>query len=130
MDFSERYTGKGSTVSDAILSGAVGGSLWGSVIGSLAGLGAMQTTGVDPLLMISPQNIWTFVAMSGIIGGVIVGSILGFFIGLGVSEEDTYQYSHSMEHGYAIVKILIDESRSKEANQILARAHLGPMPQA
>ena len=123
-DFAEIYQGKGSTISDAVLSGAVGGALWGSLIGSLAGIGAMQTTGVDPLLMASPQNIWTFVALSGVFGGALVGTVLGFFIGMGVSEEDTYQYSHSIERGYAIVRILIDESRAKEAGQILTRAHL------
>jgi uncharacterized protein (TIGR02284 family) len=128
-DFAEKYQPKGRPVFDAVLSGAVGGLLWGSLIGSLAGLGAMQSTGVDPLLVISPANVWALVAILGIVGGAVVGAILGFFIGLGVSEEDTYQYEHSMQHGRAIVRILIDEARAREAGHILSRAHLEPVSQ-
>ena len=125
-DFAEQYYEKGRPVFEAVLSGAVGGALWGGLVGSLAGLGAMQSNGVDPGLMLSPANIWTIVALLSISGGAFVGTVLGFFIGLGVSEEDTYQYQHSMEHGHAIIKILIDENRVKEAGQILTRAHLEP----
>lgn len=123
-DFAETYTGKGRPVFEAALSGAAGGVLWGSVIGSLAGLGAMQSSGVDPQLMISPAIVWATIALLGILGGALVGAVLGFFIGLGVSEEDTYQYQHSMEHGVAIIRILIDEARAREAGKILTPSYL------
>jgi uncharacterized protein (TIGR02284 family) len=38
------YEGRGATLTETVLSGAVGGALWGGVTGILAGLGVVQTT--------------------------------------------------------------------------------------
>jgi uncharacterized membrane protein len=126
LDVNDSYKSKNSTISDTFISGAAGGALWGSVIGSLAGFGVSQPDAIDPSLMLSPQTVWVIIAILGICGGALVGSILGFFIGLGVSEEDTYQYTKSLENGHMLVKITIDEMRAKEARQILAQSQFEP----
>jgi uncharacterized protein (TIGR02284 family) len=122
-EVAELYQGRGSAVSEAVLSGAAGGALWGSLLGSLAGLGVLQTSSPDPLGLFTAQFTWAIVALAGIGGGAFVGAVLGFFIGLGVAEEDVYEYSQGILHGQALVKILVDETRAREVEYLLMQVN-------
>jgi uncharacterized protein (TIGR02284 family) len=127
----ELYEGSRTTTRETILSGAVGGGLWGSAIGALAGIGVVKAPGMEALGQATIQSIWALVALAGILGGALVGAIIGLFIGSGISGEDTYLYDHSIQHGQIVLKMLVDQARAPEAGRILAqvniesRAHTG-----
>ncbi len=112
------YTGKGSRVSEAIVSGAVGGALWGSLVGAVAGLSVAVTPGM-PVVGDSPSRTWAVVALGGTVLGAVLASFLGLIVGTGVSEEDTYLYDESLKHGLKLVRLHADTERAGEAAQIM-----------
>lgn len=117
------YEDHNPTVTETIISGAVGGALWGCFIGALAGLG-MRAAGLVPIETASGQGIWVFLALAGIFVGEFVGSLLGFAIGVGVSGEDSYQYEMSLKHGKLLLLAQVDALRALEAGQIMAQINL------
>jgi uncharacterized protein (TIGR02284 family) len=92
-DSIEMYTTKGITVFETSLSGSVGGALWGCLIGTLAGIGAEQTTALGAP---SVANMGILIALCGIFAGALIGAGLGFAIGTGISQEDSYIYNKSI----------------------------------
>jgi uncharacterized protein (TIGR02284 family) len=117
------YHGKGTTIRDTILSGMVGGVVWGSLIGVLAGFGAVQTDTAAWIGVNSVLGTWALIALSTIILAAIMGGILGLFIGVGLSEDDSYAYKNSALHGEYLVKALVDSSHAREAREILKQNH-------
>ena len=112
------YTGKGNRVSEAVFSGAVGGALWGSLIGAVAGLSVAITPGM-PVVGDSPSRTWAVVALGGTILGAVLASFLGLIVGTGVSEEDIYLYDESLKHGLKLVRLHTEAERAREAAQIM-----------
>ncbi len=117
-DAIQLYDARGTTVSETVISGSVGGALWGNVIGALAGFGAQSVTHLDPFGTAS-SPVWYLFALAGIAAGALIGGMLGFAIGVGISEEDTYRYDQSMKNGHTILLITVDITRASAARHIL-----------
>jgi hypothetical protein len=120
------YQGRGTTVRETILSGAVGGGFWGSVIGLLAVISVLQLPSwipsTGPFL---DQRIWALIALVlCIAGGMFVGTMIGTFIGWGIKSNDDYLYDHGLERGQILVKSLVDKSRASKAWQMLAQVNV------
>ena len=120
------YTGRGTTILETVLSGAVGGAFWGAVIGVLAAMGVLQMPAwipsAGPLI---DQRVWAFIALVlCMIGGAFVGTMIGTFIGWGIGSGDTYLYDHGLERGRILVKVLADEARASQAWRMLAQVNV------
>lgn len=120
------YKGRGTTFLETILSGAVGGAFWGSVIGSLAVISVLQMPNLNPAAeFFMDQRLWAFIALVlCIAGGTFVGTIIGTFIGWGITSGDAYLYDHGLEHGRILVKSLADESRASKVWRMLAQVNI------
>lgn len=112
----EPYEDRGTTLFETVLSGAVGGQIWGVVAGCFAAVGIVQMAALNQE-QVSP--IIVIVAMLGLIAaGTFIGGMLGLFIGWGVASQDTYA-SDAVKHGEVLMEALIDESRASKAWQIM-----------
>lgn len=120
------YKGRGTTLRETILSGAVGGAFWGSVIGLLAVISVLQLPNWNPgVQSFMDQRLWAFIALVlCIAGGVFVGTMIGTFIGWGIKSSDAYLYDHGLERGRILVKSLVDESRASKAWRMLAHVNI------
>ena len=105
------YEGEGSTLSETVVSGAVGGGLWGAPIGAAAGISA--------LVFDNATAMWIGITMAGIFFGALFGAILGFIIGQGVFEEDASSYEDSLLHGTTLLRLLTNNDRAREAARIM-----------
>lgn len=112
------YEGRGSVVSETVLSGAFGGALWGSIIGALAGAGILLFPDMATM-MGGYLTGWGLTTLAGTFFGALFGAILGFLIGQGAAEEDAYLYDDSVEYGSQLVRLLTSEDRAMEASRIL-----------
>lgn len=120
LDVSETialYEGKGITVPETILSGAVGGVVWGSLIGVLAGFGVLQTNA--EFIRGSPLLTWALIAVGITLIGAMVGGILGLVLGAGIADDDRYAYSQSSQDGNHLVTAVVKEAQINEAGMIL-----------
>jgi uncharacterized protein (TIGR02284 family) len=117
------YEGKGSTVTDTVVSGAVGGAIWGSILGAVAGLGILLVPDLQPFWSTTTEGTWGVIALSGTIIGALFGVILGFLIGTGVGAEDAYSYEGSVEHGNTLVMLNTEAMRAEEAARIMQRVN-------
>lgn len=112
----DAYKDRGTTILETILSGAVGGAIWGIAAGPLAALGIMRMAalnqeGVSPVIVM--------LAVVGLIAaGSFIGGMIGLFIGWGVSSQDTY-VSDSVQHGEILMRTMIDEPLAPKAWQIM-----------
>jgi uncharacterized protein (TIGR02284 family) len=129
----EPYKDRGTTIFETVLSGAVGGQIWGVVAGCLAAVGIVQTAAFNQE-QVSP--IIVIVTILGLIAaGTFIGGMIGLFIGWGVASQDNY-LSEAVKHGEILMQVLIDdESLASKAWQIMnqvaiaARArHAGEAP--
>jgi uncharacterized protein (TIGR02284 family) len=128
----EPYKGRGTTLMETVLSGGVGGSIWGVVAGILGAISVIQIAALNEDV-VSPIMIWV-VALGLVAAGVFIGSMVGLFIGWGVSSQDIY-VSEIVPKGEVLVETLIDESLASKAWRIMnqvalsARArHAGESP--
>lgn len=120
------YMGRGTTILETILSGAVGGAFWGAVIGVLAAVSVLQIPAWIPSSgPIIDQRLWAFIALVlCIAGGTFVGTMIGTFIGWGIGSEDAYLYDHGLERGQILVKVLADQARASEVWRMLAQVNV------
>jgi uncharacterized protein (TIGR02284 family) len=118
-DILQVYTGRDNPVLETVASGAVGGAIWGGIIGIVAGLGVLMVSGTAPFLETHGPTTGALVALAGIIVGALFGAILGLFIGLGISEEDAYLYEDSLQHGVVLLKVQTDDEQATHAAQIM-----------
>jgi uncharacterized protein (TIGR02284 family) len=126
------YKGRGTTVLETILSGAIGGAIWGVVAACLAAVGIIQIAALNQRLASTTTVI---LAMLGLLAaGIFIGSSIGLFIGWSVASQDTY-VSEIVKQGEVFVRAVIDESLASKAwsimNQVAmsARArHAGESP--
>ena len=111
------YEGRGTTVRETVMAGAVGMGSLGFVAGILAALGIAQVSLVGgeeaaPVTMI--------LAILGlVVAGIFIGGMAGFFIGLGIRSDDSYLYQDSLEHGTVVVRATADSSGASKAWQIM-----------
>jgi uncharacterized protein (TIGR02284 family) len=120
------YKGRGTTILETILSGAVGGGFWGALIGILAAISVLQIPGWNSVAPpIIDQRLWALIAFGlCVAGGTFVGTMIGTFIGWGIESNDVYLYDHGLERGRILVKLLTDESRASQAWQMLAQVNI------
>ena len=128
----EPYKGRGTTLLETILSGGVGGGIWGLVAGILGAISVLQISALNQNI-VSSAMVW--VVLFGLLGaGIFIGSMLGLFIGWSISSQDNY-VSETVKQGEVLMEALIDESLASRAwrimNQVamVARArHAGESP--
>jgi len=128
----EPYKGRGTTLMETVLSGGVGGAVWGVVAGILGAISVIQIAALNENA-VSPTMV--LVVMLGLIAaGIFIGSMVGLFIGWGVSSQDSY-VSETVKKGEVLMETLIDESVASRAWRIMnqvamaARArHAGESP--
>ena len=112
----DAYKDRGTTLFETVLSGAVGGAIWGTVAGFLADvgivrMGILNQEGVSPTILI--------IALLGLIAaGSFIGGMIGLFIGWSVSSQDTYA-SDEVKHGEMLVSATIDEPLASKAWRIM-----------
>ena len=104
------YQGKGATVLETVLSGSVGGALWGGLTGILVGFGMVQSLGQAAAGFSIMAGTWLLVALGFMLLGIFVSSVLALFIGLGIHEDDTYQYREIVNNYQILVHLLVDQS--------------------
>lgn len=122
-EFSNTYSGQGTTMKETIISGALGGAIWGSLIGAFAGLTVPVIPGMEPFIGSSFQTTWAAIALSGTAVGAFFAVLLGFLIGLGISEEDVYLYDDSLKHGIELLQLRTTNERSLEATEIMQQVN-------
>lgn len=119
-----RYRGKGTTIPETILSGVVGGIVWGSLIGVLAGFGVVQA---NPEWIGGGSTLaaWLVFALGITLVAALVGGVIGLVIGAGIADDDRYVYQQSAQNGRYLISALVDEAKTDEASQILRQAGAG-----
>lgn len=118
-EMTDLYKGKGSTIGETIISGAVGGALWVSLLGAISGLLMVFTPGIGAAGTLSAASIWALVTLGGALVGATLGAILGFWISIAIHEEDSYLYSGSIKDGSKLVMLQTNRRRAPEASQIM-----------
>ena len=113
------YEGEGSKVSETVASGAVGGALWGGLIGAVAGVSTLLIPSMGTAIAGDATFTWVGITAAGIFFGALFGAILGFAIGQGVFEEDAYLYDDSLLHGTTLLRFLTANDRAQEAAGIM-----------
>ena len=107
---------RGTTIFETVLSGAVGGAIWGVAAGLLAAVGIMQ---IAALNQEGASLTILIIAVLGLIAaGSFIGGMIGLFIGWGVSSQDTY-VSDAVQHGEMLVRTIIDESLASKAWRVM-----------
>jgi hypothetical protein len=111
------YQGRGTTVRETVMAGAVGMGSLGFLAGILAALGIAQISRgggeeATPVIMI-------LVMLGLVVVGIFIGGMAGFFIGLGIRSDDSYLYQDSLEHGDVVVRAIADNSHASKAWQIM-----------
>lgn len=123
-DFYRHYKEEASVTDEAAVSGTLGGAIWGSILGAVAGIGLLQFSGLEPFGAATLEGTWGLIALSGTISGAVIGAILGLLIGLGVSEQDAYIYDASIARGTTMVLLNTNRRRAPEASQIMRQVNL------
>lgn len=96
------YEGRGATLGETVLSGIVGGALWGGLTGIAAGFGVVQTTAPAPTGAVILT--WIITAIGFMLIGAGISAVLAFFIGASISGEDRYQYPVIRENAHTLVR--------------------------
>ena len=94
---------------ETVLSGSVGGALWGGLTGILVGFGVVQSVGQASAEFSMMLGTWLLVAFGFLLLGAFISSVLALFIGLGIHEDDTYQYREIVDNYQILVHMLVDQ---------------------
>ena len=114
---SELYKSRGTTILETMISGAVGGAIWGIVAGGLAAIGIIQISAFSSEKA-APMTI--VLAILGLIAaGIFIGGMVGLFIGLVIRSDDNYLYQDSLQHGDVVVRVIVDTQRASRAWHIM-----------
>lgn len=111
------YQGRGTTVRETVMAGAVGVGSLGFLAGILAALGIAQISlgGGE-----EPTRVITILAILGLVAaGIFIRGMAGLFIGMGIRSDDNYLYQDSLEHGDVVVRAIADDSHASKAWQIM-----------
>jgi len=110
--------------------GVATGGLTGSVVGWLAGLGAIAIPGAGALIAAGP----IVAALAGAAVGGAGGSVLGALVGLGVPEIEAKVYEERLHKGNILVSVHVDDpGQESVAGQIFASMnarHIATVPEA
>ncbi|MDQ3004627.1 MAG: PA2169 family four-helix-bundle protein [Chloroflexota bacterium] len=112
----DAYKDRGTTISETVLSGAVGGAMWGTVAGLLAAVGIMRIAALNQEGVSLTILIVAFLGL--IAAGSFIGGMIGLFIGWSVSSQDTY-VSDAVQNGEMLVRTVTDESLASKAWRIM-----------
>jgi uncharacterized protein (TIGR02284 family) len=111
------YPGRGTTVLETVMAGAVGMGSLGFLAGILAALGIAQISRVGEEE--AAPTIMILAILGLVIAGIFIGGMAGFFIGSGIRSDDSYLYQDSLEHGDVVVRAITENSRASKAWQIM-----------
>jgi uncharacterized protein (TIGR02284 family) len=126
---SELYKSRGTTVLETMISGAVGGTIWGLVAGALAAIGILQ------IAVINSEKVAPVILLLAILGlmaaGAFIGGMMGLFIGWGIAGEDSYVYDESIKHGEILMRTIVEAPRAARAGHLMEQVAIkGPARQA
>jgi hypothetical protein len=100
-----------------MISGAVGGAIWGMVAGVLASIGILQISAINSE---KASPIIFLLAIFGLIAaGAFIGGMISLFIGWSISSEDNYVYDDSIRHGEILMRTIVDTPRASRAGHIM-----------
>ncbi len=119
IDFSREYHENEAVTMETTLSGMVGGAIWGSLLGAVAGIGFLLFPDFEPFMAATLVGTWVLTTLTGTVSGAVIGGILGFIIGLGTSEDDAYLYDASLEQGTTMVLLNTTSQRAPRASKIM-----------
>jgi uncharacterized protein (TIGR02284 family) len=113
--------GRGTTILETIISGGVGGVIWGTVAGILATIGIYQMASFSlDNVTLTPLPVLAAMSALGLIaGGAFIGSMIGLFIGWGIASEDRYATDYRLKNGHILVRAKVDESVASRAWDIM-----------
>ena len=114
---SELYKGRGTTFLETMISGAVGGAIWGMVAGGLAAINIIQIAAINSEK--AAPVIFLLAILGSIVAGAFIGGMIGLFIGWGISSEDNYVYDDSIKHGEILMRTIVDAPRAARAGRIM-----------
>lgn len=122
----ELYKGRGTTILETIISGSVGGAVWGVAAGGLAAVGNLQIATINPekAASVALPLLLLLTVLGLIAGGVFIGSMIGLFIGWGITTDDTYVSNDSVKHGQVLMRAIVDEARASRVWDILNQVDL------
>jgi uncharacterized protein (TIGR02284 family) len=114
---SELYKGRGTTFLETMISGAVGGVIWGIVAGGLAAIGILQIAAINSE---KAAPVILLLAILGLItAGAFIGGMMGLFIGWSIASEDSYVYDNSIKHGEILMRTIVEAPRAARARHIM-----------
>jgi uncharacterized protein (TIGR02284 family) len=119
------YSENGIKVTETVLSGTVGGAVWGAVSGFLAAFSILRDPGnFFNIAEVSPE-LMALIAFLGLVAaGMFVGGGIGFFIGSGAKDQDKYLYADGLLHGQILVEIITETWRAPQAWRLLAQVNM------
>jgi uncharacterized protein (TIGR02284 family) len=113
----ELYKSRGTTILETMISGAVGGAIWGIVAGGLAAIGIIQ------IAAINSEKAAPVVLLLAILGlmaaGAFIGGMMGLFIGWGIASEDSSVYDNSIKHGEILMRTIVEAPRAARAGHLM-----------
>lgn len=113
------HESKNRIVVETVTSGAVGGAIWGSIVGAATGLGALALAGNQLMVGGELSTTWAIIALSGALIGALIGAIVGIIVGLSISEEHSYLYNNRLKQGAKLLRLHTNRERSAEAAHIM-----------
>ncbi|MBK8987081.1 MAG: PA2169 family four-helix-bundle protein [Chloroflexi bacterium] len=116
--------GQSKSLDETMISGAVGGAIWGSLLGTASGAGLFLIVGLQPIGATTIAGTWALITLIGMLMGALFGILLGFVIGLSSSEEDFHLYGKSVLNGRKLVLLQTNRHRATEASQIMRQIEL------
>ena len=113
------YTERGITAADTLLSGIVGGAIWGGLLGILAGYGVAQSLSADPFAAPVDPNTWALTALAFLLLGALISGLMGLFIGMGISENGPAAHHDLASSSFVMLRIPDENTRANEACRIM-----------
>jgi hypothetical protein len=95
------------------------GSLFGSVVGALVGLGMAMIPGVGPVLAAGPLVSALTGGVVGGAAGAVTGGIVAALVHLDLPEEEASYYAEGVRRGGTLVAVMTSEDFIDEAENIL-----------
>lgn len=86
--------------------GASAGAIFGGSLGWLAGIGAIGTPGLGPLLAAGP----IMAALSGVAVGGVLGGVTGALVGLGIPEFEAKRFEGKVRIGRCLISVHTESS--------------------
>jgi uncharacterized protein (TIGR02284 family) len=114
---SELYKGRGTTILETMISGAVGGAIWGIVAGALAAIGILQIAAINSEKAAPVILLLTILGL--VAAGAFIGGMMGLFIGWSIASEDSYVYDNSIKHGEILMRTIVEVPRAARARHIM-----------